>query len=205
MSTKSLTVPSGLKEGDLLLVGYRKVAKKGSDHLTLDFAEQVKKRSIDSIFHTADPRWVNSNKPRRCFKDITRQDFQQIFEIDPSNATNEWIQLNILNPLIEGKRYYMKITESTDPSKFQEQNVLLFSKHIPANVEKDQPELYFIRDGKQIFSSTTLSLKQGDHFLIQEDERVTEEELITRGIVEYEEEEAQDIQAATEKQLTSVG
>lgn len=203
MSTKSLKVPSGLKEGDLLLVGYRKVNKEGSDHLTLDFAEQVKKRSIDSIFHTSDPRWINSNKPRRCFKDITPQDFQRIFGIDPSGATNEWTQLNKLNPTIEGKRYYMQILESTNPSRFQEQNVLMFSKHIPANVEKNQPELYFIKDNKQIFSSTTLSLESGKHILIQEDERVTEEVLIERGIIEYED-VPEDIQAATEIGLTTV-
>ena len=147
-----------LKKGETLLVNARKV-KGGKIHL--EFAEVIKTsekgENVLSILNKSDDRF--SSNARRSWVTAEPTDASESFGI-PFGEDAEWyasekgemLELNILNPTINGTRCRVLVNETTEPSEWQAENLDTSAKR------KGKGGDFITHNGDYIFSNTEITL-----------------------------------------------
>ena len=178
------TINSGsidtLKKGDTLLVNARKV---NNDKLHLEFAEIInattKPMSALGLLNKSDERF--SSSARRCWLTAEPADATDVFGIE-FDATAGWemtpkgevLELNILNPDHLGERFRVIVQETTEPTKWQADNLSKAAKR------KGKDGGFITNNGDYIFSNTDVIQTNGDtnelHTWLQPDSQVIEAE-----------------------------
>ena len=147
-----------LTTGQTLLVSARKV---NGDKISLEFAENLNSgdmpKSILAEINFDDPRF--SSKARRAWMAGSVAGINKVLDIDVS-ATADWymsdkgemLDLNILNPVkaIDNTRLRMLITETTEPTEFQQANVETTAKR------RGKDGDFITHQGANVWSNTTM-------------------------------------------------
>ena len=145
-----------LKKGDTLLVSVRKTAN-GS--FQAEFAEHIinpdSPKNMLASLNKGDERFEQTGKPRRCWTKITPESASELgIDLIKDKVDEEGKEYNILNPSIDGVRIRIQVTETTEATEWQAKNVEKAAKQI---VDRKTGEvLYFRKDGKFIFSNTSV-------------------------------------------------
>lgn len=177
------TTVENLTKGQTLIVGARKV--KGGK-FQVEFAEIVvnpdARPNLLSMFNASDDRFSQrSSKPRRAWMTVEAADFKAITGIDISGATEEGMELNILNPTVNGERMHLEIRETlgAKDNSYEAANTARTAKQI---VGSDGQKRYFVKEGKLVFAKGTVVLGEAKHQILLADKIVTEAELNAEGI-----------------------
>lgn len=177
------TTVENLTKGQTLVVGARKV--KGGK-FQVEFAEIVvnpdARPNLLSMFNASDDRFSQrSSKPRRAWMTVEANDFKAITGIDISGATEDGIELNILNPTANGQRIHLEIREvvGAKEGSYEAANTARTAKQI---VGSDGQRRYFVKDGSLIFAKSTVVLGEPKHDIKLADKIVTEAELNASGM-----------------------
>tara|TARA_B110000908_G_scaffold84448_1_gene100867 strand:- start:556 stop:1146 length:591 start_codon:yes stop_codon:yes gene_type:complete len=161
-----------LKLGDTLLLTARKV--KG-DKISLEFAEVLKVQegpvTAVSRFNRSDSRF--GNRARRAWVNVTVEDVSADLGMDFSDNNPEWemtprgemLELNMLNPTVEGERIRVAVNETTEPDAYQ-------ADHIETAAKRKGKDGEFIKhNGEYIFSNTLVVITNDvvEHTLLEAD------------------------------------
>jgi hypothetical protein len=161
-----------LKLGDTLLLTARKV--KG-DKISLEFAEVLKVQegpvTAVSRFNRSDSRF--GNRARRAWVNVTVEDVSADLGMDFSDNNPEWemtprgemLELNMLNPTVEGERIRVAVNETTEPDAYQ-------ADHIETAAKRKGKDGEFIKhNGEYIFSNTLVVITNEviEHTLLEAD------------------------------------
>ena len=163
----------GLQQGETLLVAVRKVS---GDKIHLEFAEIVqmgnRPASILSMLNESDARF--SSRARRAWMTAEPNDATKYLGIDFGLTNNNWymsekgevMDLNILNPTINGVRCRLVINETTEATDWQADNVETSAKR------RGKDGDYITHKGNYIFSNTTIILTDDEptHTVLEADE-----------------------------------
>ena len=174
-----------LTTGHTLLIAARKI--KG-DKISLEFAEDInssdKPRSILADLNYDDERF--STKFRRAWMSGSAAGITKVLGIDVS-ATADWymdekgemLDLNVLDPIHLGhnKRMRMVITESTEPTENEKENVSTTAKR------KGKDGDFITHQGANVWSRTTMTTDKVEHTYLTSDaitelETVKDDELV---------------------------
>ena len=117
-----------LTKGQTLIVNARKVS---GEKIHLEFAEITNERKNTSVigeFNKSDANFTSS--ARRAWVTAEPVDAKDLLGVDfgPQaewymTERGEMLDLNILNPTIKGERVQMLITETTEPTEWQQANI----------------------------------------------------------------------------------
>jgi hypothetical protein len=143
-----------LKTNETLLVSARKVS---GDKIHLEFREVLENgsssKSILSILNQSDDRF--SSSARAAWVTAEPLDAKNVFNVDFGPTANwymsdkgEMLDLNILNPTIEGERVRIQIMETTEPTQWQSENIETSAKR------RGKDGDYITHQGAYIFSNT---------------------------------------------------
>jgi hypothetical protein len=176
METNQLNTGSleDLKPGQTLLVNAREV-KNGKIHL--EFAEVIKSGSqptnVLSLLNKSDERF--SSNARRAWVTAEPIDATEYFGVDFGERA-EWymsdkgniLDLNILNPTMNGERCRLLISETTEATEWQNANLKTAAKR--RGKEGD----YITHQGAYVFSNTSIILSKEEdtselHTFLQSD------------------------------------
>ena len=147
-----------LKYGEVLLISARKV--KG-DKIQLEFGEVMQKLdgpvNAVSKFNRSDARF--GNKARRAWVSGVVADITEDLGIDFSDVNGEWeltsngetLELNVLNPIVDGERCRIIITETTEGDDYQIANREKTAKR------KGKEGEYMLFNGENIYSKTSIT------------------------------------------------
>ena len=160
-----------LNPGDTLLAGARKV---NNGKIQLEFAEIVQTSdrpvSLLTLLNKSDDRFAT--RARRCWVTAEPADASDTFGINFGDdgdwymsEKGEVMDLNILNPEINGVRMKLRIVEQTTPNKWQEQNLETAAKR------RGKDGDYITHKGDYIFSNTMMVLTNDEvqHILLESD------------------------------------
>jgi hypothetical protein len=160
-----------LNPGDTLLAGARKVS---NGKIQLEFAEIVQTSdrpvSLLTLLNKSDDRFAT--RARRCWVTAEPADASETFGINFGDDGDwymsdkgEVMDLNILNPEINGVRMKLRIVETTAPNKWQEQNLETAAKR------RGKDGDYITHKGDYIFSNTMMVLTNDEvqHILLESD------------------------------------
>tara|TARA_R110000803_G_scaffold57812_2_gene115895 strand:- start:2012 stop:2605 length:594 start_codon:yes stop_codon:yes gene_type:complete len=147
-----------LKSGETLLVSARQVA---NGKISLEFAEKIttKNRPVSAltILNASDDRF--SSGARRGWATAEPVDASGALGINfgddgewYSSDRGEMMDLDILNPEFNGTRFRVQITETTEPTEWQAENVERAAKR--AGKDGD----YITHEGDYIFSNSDIVL-----------------------------------------------
>jgi len=163
-----------LIQGQTLIVNARKVS---GDKIHLEFAEITNDRKNTSVigeFNKSDVNFTSS--ARRAWVTAEPVDAKDLLGVD-FGPQAEWymspkgeiMDLNILNPTIKGERVQILITETTEPTEWQQANIESSCK----KAGKNGPPI--THQGGYIFSNTSVvrASKFDGHTLLEMD-KVTE-------------------------------
>ena len=147
-----------LKYGEVLLISARKV--KGGK-VQLEFGEVMQKLdgpvNAVSKFNRSDARF--GNKARRAWVSGVVADITEDLGIDFSDVNDGWeltsngetLELNVLNPIVDGERCRVLITETTEGDEYQIANREKTAKR------KGKGGAYILSNGKNIYSKTSIT------------------------------------------------
>lgn len=168
------TVNSGsletLKFGDTLIT---KAIKVEGGKVQIEFAEIIRQAdgNILQMFNQSDARF--SSKGRRAWLTAEPKDAAQHLGVpdiaDLSKYTSKvegekaTLSLNILNPVVNGSRLRVQITETTIPTAWDAANVETRAKRRGAGGE------YITHNGQYIFTRTDLVLNEPVHTFLKAD------------------------------------
>jgi hypothetical protein len=158
-----------LKQGQTLLVNARKVA---GDKIQLEFAEVIQDVEVNllQMFNASDDRFKRG--ARRAWLTAEPSDSSTLLGIDLTDDskyyTNEYdrvvMDLNILNPVINGMRMRVQITEQTTPtSTWDVENVETAAKR------KGKGGDFILHNGKHIFTKSEVVLTEPKHTFLTPD------------------------------------
>ena len=147
-----------LKPGQTLLINARKVA---NDKLHLEFAEIIKSGtqivSVLALLNKSDDRF--SSNARRAWVTAEPSDATEYFGVDfgptagwYASERGEMLDLDILNPTMDGIRCRVIIDETTEATDWQQDNVAVAAKR------KGKDGEYITHQGAYIFSNTLVTL-----------------------------------------------
>ena len=147
-----------LQKDQTLLVNARKV---NGDKLQLEFAEIVKVNdrgeNVLSILNKSDDRF--SSNARRAWVTAEPSDATDSFGVSfgPDAAwyaseKGEMLELNILNPMIKDTRCRVLVSETTEATDWQQENLSKSAKR------KGKEGEYITHNGDYIFSNTEVAL-----------------------------------------------
>tara|TARA_R110002020_G_scaffold282795_2_gene498446 strand:+ start:422 stop:1009 length:588 start_codon:yes stop_codon:yes gene_type:complete len=162
-----------LQQGETLLVAARKIS---GDKIHLEFAESVqlsdRPASILSILNESDARF--SSRARRAWMTAEPNDATKHLGINFSLGNDKWymsekgevLDLNILNPTINGVRCRLVINETTEATEWQANNIETSAKR------RGKDGDYITSKGNYIFSNTTIVLtdETPTHTILDADE-----------------------------------
>ncbi len=158
-----------LQVGETLLISARQVA---NGKLSLEFAEKItaKDRPVSAltVLNASDDRF--SSGARRGWATAEPVDASSAFGVNfgddgewYTSEKGEMMDLDILNPEFNGVRFRVQITESTEPSEWQAENVERAAKK--AGRDGD----HITHEGNYIFSNTDVVLDEANHTFLQPD------------------------------------
>lgn len=147
-----------LQKGETLLLNARKVA---NGKMQLEFAEIISTNdrgaNLLAMLNKSDDRF--SSNARRAWMTAEPTDAEELLNIDfGANAgwyaseKGEMLELNVLNPKINGIRCRVIVDETTEPTEFQEANLAKSAKR------KGKDGDFITHDGDYIFSNTLVTL-----------------------------------------------
>lgn len=159
-----------LQANQTLLVHVRSVA---NGKLQLEFAEMVQggntSQNVLAMFNASDSRF-SPNKTRRAWLTAEPKDAQELLGISFQGlkpTTNERghhiIQLNILNPTVNGQRMRVQIQETTEGTEYELQNIASRAKR------KGKDGDYILHQGKHIFTRASVVLGEPQNVTLQPD------------------------------------
>ena len=162
MKTNTGTVET-LKNGECLLVDARVVA---NDKISLQFAEVIRPENEQMSLLAYSNRYDDSfsNKARRSWLITDRQAATEDYGVDFSEMNENWydgpkgtmLDLNILNPTLNGFNVRLAIKETTEPTPWQEQNYETAAKRRGKNGP------HMLHNGEYIFSNViVVGVKDG--------------------------------------------
>jgi hypothetical protein len=180
-----------LKVGETLLMNAKKV---NGDKLQLQFAEIVQsaEREINAltILNKSDERF--SSRARRAWVTAEPTDASNIFNINFGDDNEDWemtdkgevMELDILNPVFEDIRFRLLVTETTESTEWQKDNLERAAKR------KGKEGPFVMNNGNYIFSNTSTILTNEEttdkhDFLIADSTMI---EVKAEDLVEVEEE-----------------
>jgi len=159
-----------LKFGDTLLVSARKVK---NDKIHLEFAEIINNQSavnVLGLLNKSDDAF--SSRARRAWVTAEPADATEFFGCD-FGPTAEWymsdkgemLDLNILNPTMNGVRCRIKIEETIEGTDWQNENIKTAAKR------KGKDGDFITHLGAYIFSNTSVVLSETDvqHVMLEPD------------------------------------
>jgi deoxyxylulose-5-phosphate synthase len=163
-----------LKYGEVLLISARKI--KG-DKIQLEFGEVMQKLdgpvNAVSKFNRSDARF--GNKARRAWVSGVVADITEDLGIDFSDRNDGWeltsngetLELNVLNPIVDGERCRIIITETTKGDDYQIANREKTAKR------KGKEGEYILFNGENIYSKTSITFTNDNtdemHTLLEAD------------------------------------
>lgn len=162
-----------LKYGDTLLVSARKVK---NDKIHLEFAEIVNNQTavnVLGLLNKSDDAF--SNRARRAWVTAEPADATEFFGVDFGPTASwymtdkgEMLELNILNPTMNGVRCRLKIEETIEGTDWQNENIQTAAKR------KGKDGDYITHLGAYIFSNTSIVLSETDveHVTLEPDTAV---------------------------------
>ena len=147
-----------LQKSETLLLNARKVA---NGKMQLEFAEIISTNdrgaNLLAMLNKSDDRF--SSNARRAWMTAEPTDAEELLNIDfGANAgwyaseKGEMLELNVLNPKINGIRCRVIVDETTEPTEFQEANLAKSAKR------KGKDGDFITHDGDYIFSNTLVTL-----------------------------------------------
>tara|TARA_R110002073_G_scaffold286459_1_gene451139 strand:- start:107 stop:706 length:600 start_codon:yes stop_codon:yes gene_type:complete len=147
-----------LKTGETLLISARQI---NNGKISLEFAEKItaKDRPVSAltVLNASDDRF--SSGARRGWATAEPIDASKAFDVNfgddgewYSSDRGEMMDLDILNPTFDGTRFRVQITESTEPTEWQAENVERAAKR--AGKDGD----YITHSGDYIFSNSDVVL-----------------------------------------------
>ena len=157
-----------LQPGDTLLVSVR-----GTNYTTVpkvqievaEFIETPRPESVLALLNADDDRF-SQRKPRRAWESITPAMLKKYFDVDVNMeemSPDNVVDLNILNPTLNGKRMHIQITETTTPTDWQLANVNTAAKRKGKNGD------FIYHQGAHIFSNTILVMEEPQHTFLEAD------------------------------------
>lgn len=177
-----------LKSGQVLLLNATQV--KGGK-VQLEFAEVINtpgsntSANVLRMFNKSDDRFAT--KARRGWltsqpedaeellglEEDTLADFDEYKTVKVGKKKKSVLELNILNPSIDGDRLVLQITETTKPNDWQRDNKATAAKRRGKDGE------YITHNGKKIYSNVDVVLEeQCQHTLLKADEATSTEDLL---------------------------
>lgn len=158
-----------LKPGQTLMVNARKVA---GNKIQLEVAEVVQDTEVNvlQMFNASDDRF--SRRARRAWLTAEAKDASQHLGIDLTDDTkyytNEYdrvvMDLNILNPVVNGQRLRVQITEQTTPtSEWDIANIERAAKR------KGKDGDFIMHNGEHIFTKAEVVLNEPKHTFLEPD------------------------------------
>ena len=116
-----------LNQNECVILNAKKV--KGGK-VQLMFAEKIanpnlKPTSIVGILNKSDERFANTGKPRYAWHSGEASDIKAALDIDCSSLANEGdtMEVNLLNPSIQGQDLHIQITETTQGDEYDFANL----------------------------------------------------------------------------------
>ena len=162
METNTGTVET-LKNGQCLLVDARVVA---NDKISLQFAEIIRPANEQMSLLAYSNRYDDSfaTKARRSWLITDRQAATEDYGIDFSEINENWyegpkgtmLDLNILNPVLNGYKVRLAIKETTEPTAYQQANLETSAKRRGKNGD------HILHNGQYIFSNVIVVGIKGD-------------------------------------------
>jgi len=165
-----------LKKGETLLVSIRRVNSSDANtpKVQLELAEYVDNptRSQNSgqkallKLNAKDSRF-QGGKPRRAWTTADLSVAEELFDLDLSglSAVGMTLDVNLLNPEIDGERMRVRIEESVQPTEYQAENVESTAKRAGADGN------YITHKGKVVFSNSEVVMSNDDvdHIFLESD------------------------------------
>lgn len=156
-----------LKFGQTLLVNARKVA---NGKIQLEFAEVMQQAdgvNVLQAFNASDSRF--QTKARRAWQTAEPKDAVAILGIDAIGDMSKYsadgkLELNVLNPTMNGQRLRVQITETTEPrNQWEAENIDRAAKRRGAEGD------FILHQGKHIFTRMSIVLNEANHTFLQPD------------------------------------
>ena len=155
-----------IKAGETLL---SKVKAIGGGKYQLEFAELIQNptakggNSLVSLLNKSDDRF-GAPKPRRSWISGEKSDIEDAFAMEIADmAQGEEKVLNVLNPEVGGARIRVQITETTQGSDYQLENIETSAKR----AGKDGN--FITHNGDYIFSNTAPVVGEAKHTFLKAD------------------------------------
>lgn len=177
---KEVVTLATLVLGQVLLVGLRKVE---GGKCQLDIAEIIdnpKRSNVLGMLNADDDRFNNIKpKARRTFTTASPAMVEKYFGVKASEIAklgeDETMDLNILNPTIEGKALRIEIKETHKATPWQAENLAKAAKQFTNS--KTEETFYFVKNGKVIFSNPKVVDREPQHDIKEADALLTYEEV----------------------------
>ena len=174
MGQNNKSAIDALKKGDTLLVNARKVK---NNKIHLEFAEIIsattKPMSALGLLNKSDERF--SSSARRCWLTAEPADASDVFGVNFGNDADwemtpkgEMLELNMLNPVVDGERVRVMVSETTEPDAYQADNIETRAKR------KGKEGDFIKHNGDYIFSNTLVIITNEvvEHVLLTSDDSV---------------------------------
>lgn len=177
-------VLAALAVGQVVLLN---VARNAKGEFKMEFAERIQNPNqslnVLAILNEGDEKFKNNNGVRHHFANsITTIALEKHFGIKPQDVPEkEALELNILNPKLLGQNLRIQIEESFEGTEYQMANQEKTAKQYK---DKEGKSIYFVKDGKLIFSSTRLVTNEPKHQIIQSDAQLTWEQYLQSKVEE---------------------
>tara|TARA_R100001082_G_scaffold108080_1_gene82834 strand:+ start:643 stop:1185 length:543 start_codon:yes stop_codon:yes gene_type:complete len=161
-----------LKQGQFAILSAKKV--KGGK-IQLMCAEKIKNpnlrpTSIVSILNKSDERFIAEAKPRFAWQSGEAEDIKNALGIDCSSLVNEGdvMEVNLLNPKINGEELHIQITETTKGDEYDFANLDTRAKR----AGKDG-DFILSAEGDYIFVKADVITGTPNHIFLEDTQRNT--------------------------------
>lgn len=148
-----------LEQGQTLLTRVRAVS---GNKFEIEVAQIIKGESTGknllSMLNADDSRFTS--KARRAWTNATAKMMDKYFEVDVTNLkVGKTMNLNILNPSLDGDRLVVKITETTVARTYINADGETITQK-PKQIVRDGKTFIFVtEDGETIYSNTTVDFE----------------------------------------------
>ena len=171
------TTIENLKQGEVLLTQVKKIE---GGKVQLEFAEFIdnptQPTNVLAALNADDERFKQSvRKPRRAWLTASPAMVKQYFGVDCSKLGDEPVELNILNPTLEGQELHIQSIDSFVGTPYQMENQKTTAKQFVNT--NDGQTYYFTKESKLIFNSPKVVAGKAKHVVIKSDARMTWEQV----------------------------
>ena len=161
-----------LEMGECLLVSARKV---NGGKVQLAFAQKIKNSaarpaSIVGLLNASDDRFTQTGKPRYAWISVEPSDASEKLGLDFSSLkeVGDTMDINKLNPSIDGQPLNIQITETTEGTEWEVANLETAAKRAGTD-----GEFILTNDGHYIFMHSTVVLGEPQHYFFENTQRAS--------------------------------